>query len=285
LGFVYWIASYPKSGNTWMRTFIATVFNNGERPNLDQLRQIAPDDNHGQFYRPLLDKPIELATLEDLARVRPAAQQAMANALPRLGFLKTHSALVRHLGSMTINAEITAGAIYLVRHPLDVAVSYSDFRDRDVDETIARMEQSGFILPKPERGAYRIAGSWSENVQSWTRQPHDRLLVLRYEDLLADPLATFGKVIDFLRLPLDPGVLERSIAATSFAQLQAAEASQGFVERPAETKAFFREGRAGQWRERLTEAQVARLVVAHHEQMRRFGYWEPAFEGYLSAAR
>jgi hypothetical protein len=278
MGYIYWIASYPKSGNTWMRAFLTAVVTGTQFPDLDLLKQIAPDENMGRYYQLFMATPIAQASLEEIARARPMAQRAMAAAAERFQFLKTHSMLVRHLGTPTITTDVTAGAIYIVRNPLDVAVSYSEFRNRSVDQTIGAMNQHGRVLGRPRYGAYEVCGSWVQHVRSWTTKPHRQLLVVRYEDMLADPAKVFGKVVKFLRMDASPGQVEGAIEQASFEALQGAEEAAGFAERPKDTKRFFRAGRAGQWRDVLSDEQVARIAKTCEREMRRFGYWLAEFD-------
>lgn len=276
MGFIYWIASYPKSGNTWTRAVLTSLITGGLKGQLDSLRQIIPDENSGPFYAPHLRKPIQEASNAELARVRPLAHRAMAKQTPNFLLLKTHSMVANHHGTATITPDVTAGAVYLLRNPLDVAVSYSDFRERDVDKTIALMNQSGRELDRPRLGAYEMAGSWSENVGSWTK-PHDRVVITRYEDLLDAPEEHFGRIVRFLKMDVTDAQIAAAVEESSFENLKAVEERAGFAERPPQAKAFFRSGRAGEWRDRLSEAQVAKIVTANHELMKRFGYWLDEF--------
>jgi hypothetical protein len=285
MGHIYWIASYPKSGNTWMRAFIAAVINGGEAVDLNRLEEVVSDDNVGSFYQSFLSGPIAKATLRDLARVRPSAQRAMAASARGFLLLKTHNLLSMHQGTPTIATDVTAGAIYIVRNPLDVAVSYSAFRARDYDETISSMLESGRVLPKPSNAAYHVAGSWAENVQTWTQRRHARLLVLRYEDMLANPVACFTQAVRLLKMDVTGAVIEKAIAATRFDVLQATEARDGFVEQVPQSPAFFRSGKSDVWRDALSDAQVARVLRGCEAQMRRFGYWEDGFDERVAHAQ
>jgi hypothetical protein len=96
--------------------------------------------------------------------------------------------------------------------------------------------------------------------------------VIRYEDMQADPLATFSQAARFLALPGDPARVDKAIRFSDFRELARQEAEKGFRERPQHTERFFREGRSGGWRDKLTVAQVSRIVAAHGPVMRRFGY-------------
>jgi hypothetical protein len=117
-----------------------------------------------------------------------------------------------------------------------------------------------------------VQGSWSENVESWTAKPQKAVHVVRYEDMHTHPAKTFGGVARFLGLNPPRARLEKAIRMSSFRILQEQEKRHGFVEKHPEAQSFFRAGRIGQWREVLSEAQVARIVGDHGEQMARFGY-------------
>lgn len=283
MGFIYWIASYPKSGNTWTRAFLTSLITGGLAGRLDSLQEVIPDENSGRFYQRFLRKPVSEASNAELAAVRPRAHRLMAKKAENFLLLKTHSMVASHLGTPTITPDVTAGAIYLLRNPLDVAVSYSDFRSRDIDQTIALLNRSARELDRPANGAYELCGSWRENVESWTK-PHERIMTVRYEDLLADPGANFRRMVDFLKMEVDEEQLQRALDESSFDNLKAVEQQQGFVERPDTTPAFFRSGRSGEWRERLSEEQVAAIVVPNEAPMRRFGYWLDEFDALANRA-
>ena len=114
--------------------------------------------------------------------------------------------------------------------------------------------------------------SWSKHVLSWTRNPNPALFVMRYEDMLDDPVASFGALARHLLLYPTPQQLSRAVEQSSFAVLRQQEEEKGFRERSPKAEKFFRVGRAGQWREVLTTQQIDRIVEAHGEQMQRFGY-------------
>ena len=114
--------------------------------------------------------------------------------------------------------------------------------------------------------------TWSIHVKSWTGQPNPRLLTVRYEDMLDKPMIAFGNVCRFLGLRPPAERLERAVKFSSFDMLKKLEEEKGFKERSASAERFFRDGRQGQWREKLTGAQIGRVVAEHREEMARFGY-------------
>ena len=117
-------------------------------------------------------------------------------------------------------------------------------------------------------------------MKSWVDESHVPLLLMRYEDMLARPLETFASAVRFAGLGHDEDRIERALEASRFERLKQREQESGFRETHRKSTHFFREGRAGSWREALSPAQVERLIGAHGEVMHRFGYlteWgEPA---------
>jgi hypothetical protein len=271
MGKIVWIASYPKSGNTWVRLFLMELLHAGAARTPSRVQAFAPNENAAAFYQPLLEGSASMATEADLARVRPQAQ-ALAASRQTYALLKTHNLRGTHLGTPTLDPAVTAAAVYMVRNPLDVVVSYAAFRKWSVDEAINRVIEPGRILPRAPGGSYMISGSWAENVASWRTSGSEPVLTLRYEDCVADPAGCFGRLASFLRIPVSPADVGRAVAATSFDALAKAERESGFDERPVETDQFFRSGKIGAWKDKLTDAQVARVVDACGVEMQRFGY-------------
>ncbi|MGC1777868.1 MAG: sulfotransferase domain-containing protein [Xanthobacteraceae bacterium] len=176
-------------------------------------------------------------------------------------------------GHSTVNFNVTAGAVYVVRNPLDVAISYAHHSGSSVDQVIAQMASTDLESNGKDDAVYEVIGSWSQHVWTWTRNPHRSLYAMRYEDMLADPEKAFAALARHLLLNSTRRHLLRAIERSSFARLQAQEKAKGFRERPPQAdQRFFREGRAGQWKNVLTSAQIDRIVRDHGEQMQRFGY-------------
>ncbi len=123
-----------------------------------------------------------------------------------------------------------------------------------------------------DRSVYEVYGSWSQHVESWTRKTHRTIYVMRYENMLADPVRVFGGLARHLLLRPTDEQLRLAIERSSFENLKKQEAKQGFKEKPEKAERFFREGKAGQWHDGLTRRQVRRIVQDHHVQMARFGY-------------
>jgi Sulfotransferase domain len=275
---IVWIASYPKSGNTWARAFLHNLLRlrKGERDEQDinEMARFSTWDLDKKFYAEVLGfAPDNAKHRAEIAATRHAVHRRIADSTDGVVFIKTHNCLVMDRGHSTINFAVTSGAVYVVRNPLDVAISYAHHTGATIDKAIAGMALADSESCGREDSVYEVVGSWSQHVASWTRNAHPALHVVRYEDMLADPEATFGALARHLLLNPTRRELKKAIAHSSFARLQAQENEKGFRERPPQAdRSFFREGRAGQWKDVLTPAQVDRIVRDHGEQMRRFGY-------------
>ena len=223
-------------------------------------------------YMRRIGKDWDKVTISDLMKVRAAIHADFTFASPDSVFVKTHNFLGQWQGHPTVNMNVTAGAIYILRNPLDVALSARAHFGLTTDQTIRMMGNQNATSEMDERNVTEVYTSWSNHVKSWTDRPSSQLLVLRYEDMLYEPIETFGKVARFLGLDPPAERLERAIENSSFEKLKALEAEKGFREKSKHSESFFRKGQSDQWREELTEEQVGRIVSDHRPQMKRFGY-------------
>jgi hypothetical protein len=277
MGKIYWLASYPKSGNTWLRIFLTNYWRNGDEPaNINDL-----DGGPIASARGIFDEIVGLEasdlTPAEIDRYRPRVYEYLsANSQENL-FLKVHDAFTYNAdGEPIISQAATAGVIYLIRHPLDVAVSFAHHNHQPVEKIVKSMcDRDRTLLDQPKRLHNQLRQqllSWSEHVQSWVDRPNLRVLVVRYEDMKLEPMATFSKIIEFTGLVVDAARLQKALEFSRFDRLQAQEADRGFREKMPLAKSFFRRGEIGSWREVLTEEQVALLIATHKEVMQRFGY-------------
>ena len=276
MGDIVWLASYPKSGNTWIRALLHNLFLNRNDPvNVNRMQgDLTQSDEMLTWYRMLDKRPCQEWSSDDVARMRPKVDELIAKTSPGSIVCKTHNALLLSHGYPTINMEVTSGAIYIVRNPLDVTSSFADFLGVDLDTAIKYMGTD--YLETQSDPAYNnvqlLLGSWSQHVKSWTGEPNRRLHVIRYEDLHEDPIRTLRRLARFLGLKPSRQRLLRAIKNSSFKVMQSQERRQGFKERSPFQQRFFRRGVANGWREELTDEQVERICEAHWEQMKRFGY-------------
>ena len=275
MGNIIWLASYPKSGNTWMRAFLHNLFRNPNEPlDINEIGGglISTGEAVMTWYRMLDARSPEEWTREDIDAMRPKVHRLIADKHPGTVFCKTHCALLNLRGHSTVNLEVTAGAIYIVRNPLDVVLSFADFQGVDIDRAITILGAHNCELPNDKESVSEPLGSWTQNIKSWTGKPNPRLLVVRYEDMIKAPVKTFAGVAKFLNVDAPRARIERAVKNSSFKVLRAQEDKHGFSERSPAQERFFRKGTAGHWKDELNDDQVARIVADHREQMQRFGY-------------
>lgn len=279
-GSLVWLASYPKSGNTWMRVFLTNLLRGGAAPvDINELTEVDHAASTARFD--------ELAGVEsgdltpaEIERLRPVIQAEMAAGRTGPRFVKIHDAPFGPAsGELLVPTSATRGVLYIVRNPLDVAVSYAHHRDTDVDETIGVMADPGHSL-SDRSGSLRIQlpqhlGTWSDHVTGWVDAPGLDVHVARYEDMKRSPLETFAAVAAFAGLDAEPGEIERAVSFSDFRELRRQEDLAGFADGSQQAEAFFRRGEAGAWRDELTPSQIRRIVADHGDVMRRFGYLDP----------
>jgi hypothetical protein len=270
---ILWLASYPKSGNTWVRAFLANYLADNPAPvDINTLPDFAYGDMRVNYYAQVSGKAAADLTWPEINRLRPQVHRFLAQARTGLVFVKTHAVLASIDGVPTITPDATFGAVYVVRNPLDVAVSFAHHYGLAIAEGVEALCFTALRIEAKEGHIPQPISDWSTHVESWLRAPGLYLHVVRYEDMLTSPQRTFGRVIDFLRLPKDRERLKRAIRQSSFRVLAEQERRAGFVERSKNADAFFRRGRSGGFREELTAAQIETLVGRHRPMMTELGY-------------
>lgn len=276
MGNIVWLASYPKSGNTWLRAFLANLVANRADPlRLDELTAYADDEALPERFSELAGRPSHELALEEIAVLRPKVHALIAQRAQGTRLVKSHNMAGSFDGQPLYNWQVTAGAIYVLRNPLDVAVSMTHHFGLPLDASVERLGNPQVATANDNLFVSQILSSWSSHVQSWAdaaeRAP-GKVIVLRYEDLLEKPAKHFAKAAKLIGLGQDKARIERAVKHTSFQTLSSLEQKHGFVEAVDEKTRFFFKGRANQWREALSRDQVQRIVDAHREQMQRFKY-------------
>lgn len=273
---IFWLASYPKSGNTWLRVLLTNYLRNADQPaDINEL-----DITGFGFDRETFDEwlGVESADLtrRQIKYYRPLVYERMASETSEPLFLKVHDVFEYNCeGRPIFSKQATAGAIYLIRNPLDVVVSYAHHQNKTVDEMIHFMNRNNAKLAgsnKPGRQLPQKLTSWSNHVRSWTNEPGLRILVVRYEDMLDEPAKKFTAILRFAELEIDQKRVRKAVEFSSFQRLKAQESAHGFSEKQPTAKSFFRQGKSGSWRETLSEIQIRQLINDHRTMMRRFGY-------------
>ena len=273
MGSILWLASYPKSGNTWLRAFLANFLTGAKTPfPINELSDFTASDIRAGYWEEVAQRPLHEMDDAALHQLRPRVHRYLAELRPDTTLVKTHNALITYDGIPTITPEVTAGAIYVVRNPLDVVVSFSHHQGVTIEDAVSQICDTNNHMVTAGRSVFQILGTWQNHVFSWLQAPGLTVHLVRYEDLLADPQRHFGIIAGFLGLKPSQEELARAIRFASFRKLKDQEESNGFRERSPRNPSFFREGRRDGWREVLSPEQVERIVEANRVGMTRFGY-------------
>lgn len=272
---LYWIASYPRSGNTWLRLLLDSYLHGGAAVDINR---ISPS---GLMYsRAFADDVLGIDTADllpaEILALRPQVMRAIRDRHADPVMLKTHD--MRHRladGQWTLPADVTLGGVYLVRDPRDVVLSLARFLSCPLDQAITIMATAGQqrATSHDQQATYLVNlwGSWSENVGSWLTVDPFPVHLVRYEDLRARPHHMMAGILRAFDLPVDQDRIAAAVAATALETLHQQEQQRGFIEYAGPGR-FFGRGAVAGWRQVLTPAQVGRIRDQHGEVMARLGY-------------
>jgi aryl sulfotransferase len=279
MGNIYWLASYPKSGNTWLRILLTNYLRNADEPADINALDGGPIASARQVFDDHVGVEASDLTQDEIERYRPAVYELISAQAAVPIFLKVHDAYTcTPDGIPLISKAATAGVLYLIRNPLDVAVSFAHHSASTVESIVRKMADPDFaFVDKPQALHNQLRQrllTWSGHVTSWVNEPGLRVHVVRYEDMKADPIRIFTGVIRFCGLDDDPMRIAKAVDFSRFDRVQAQEAEHGFGEKMPGAASFFRKGQVGSWREGMTDELAATLCAAHAQVMARFGYDE-----------
>lgn len=274
---IIWIAAYPKSGSTWLRTMLTNYLHPNDKPASINNLLGGPGGSSRSMFDEMLGLDSSDMTEEEVLRCRPLFQDLLAAQLPHPTFYKTHEAYLRGPGGVPVHSRTAAaGAIYLVRNPLDLAVSYAHHLNQPIDRAMELMDDTENHEWGGKNRITRILPqrmlTWSGHVSSWLEQEDIPLHVTRYEGMLANPVDTLGEIIRFAGLQVDAARLRQAVEHATFERLREQEAKSGYREKQPTARSFFRAGVAGGWRDMLGMQQVRRLLDAHGTVMEHLGY-------------
>ena len=213
---ITWLASYPKSGNTWMRVFLTNLRRGGTTPaDINDLDPTIGASGREVFDR-LLGYDTANLTHDEIDALRPDVYTHLAAHADTPLICKVHDAYT-HLpdGRPLFPTTAASVVIYLVRNPLDVSVSLAHHNQMaGIDPAIDLMRDPQATLGARTRtGAFRQQLlSWSGHVRSWVDAPELAVHVVRYEDLLSRPVETFSAAATFVGLAVTPDAVARALA-------------------------------------------------------------------------
>lgn len=270
---IIWLASYPKSGNTMLRTMLsAYLFSREGSFNFDLLKNIKqfPNENILKILN------IDRKNRNEIVRNSIKGQEII-NKNRGVGFLKTHNVLYNFKGKYPFtDYNNTLGAIYIVRDPRNVVISYSRHLNLSPEKVTD-------ILIRAKSYEIDIMGTWKENYLSWKNMTQDKkCLLVKYEELIANRKKTFIKILKFIyglremNFNVDNDKLENMLKTTSFDFLKNLENKEGFGEsvenKEGKKIAFFDKGPARKWNEELKTDLKNQIEEAFKDEMIELGY-------------
>ena len=278
---IIWLASYPKSGNTWVRLFLRSYLSRNQKEfNINQKPNDEFKINRFPNNKMLKEMQIDSGNFFEIAKNWITAQEKI-NLNNRLNILKTHNAMCTIDKSKFTNQDNTLGGVYIVRDPRDVAVSFSHHLGISLTDVVDLMineehliSEKDFVLEKKEAGS-TLVSSWSNHYNSWKNYNLRKILIIKYEDLIKKTFEKFYEIVLYLnkleKIEIDVKRIKRSIELTKFRNLQDLEKKYGFEETTF-SKTFFREGKIGSWKKELDKDLSKKIQKAFEAEMIELGY-------------
>ncbi len=268
-----WLASYPKSGNTWTRIFLANYLLGREQPiPINQVHRLGMGDAIAKAYAMVAGRPIDTADHAGMLALRPKVLRGIAGNGADVNFVKTHNIRDIAFGTELIPPPFTRSAVYILRDPRDLVLSYARHYDMTPERAVEAIGRDDNATVGDKTSVPQYLGNWSRHVRSWTERVPFPVLTLRYEDLQADPTANFAKLLVHLGFQPDPERLARAVRFSAFEEVSRQEATHGFIEKSPTAERFFSKGTAGQWESDLAPELAARIEAEHGAVMRAHGY-------------
>ena len=270
---IIWLASYPKSGNTMLRSMLtAYLFGKEGKFNFDLLPNIKQFPN----TQVLENIGVNIDDHNEIIKNSIRAQESF-NKKESVGFVKTHNMLYNFNKKYPFtNLDNTLGVIYIVRDPRNVVLSYARHLKISIEEAVK-------FTTKGKSNNMFLMGNWSENYLSWKAfKQYNRYLLIKYEDLISNREETFLKILKFIfslrniNLSIDHNKLNNVLNTTSFDYLKNLENKNGFRESMKDEDGnnipFFDKGVKRNWSEILDKDLLLEIEKSLDKEMVELGY-------------
>jgi hypothetical protein len=274
---ILWLASYPKSGNTWFRAFLTALLNDGEV----DINQMASDGIFSSRETFDLVADIDSRDLyDDEAKLMVAdVYRCIAAETNALSIIKVHDFFGPDpQGNNLVPEDVTQCAIYFIRNPLDIAGSLANHMNFSIEEAINMLNNSDACMAGQPGNLNKnmqfrqYLSDWSSHVNSWTLQPSFPVYVIRYEDALINTFESFTKALNFIGWQYSIERILNAALASGFDNLRKQEEEKGFKEKQFKTSNFFRSGITGSWEKELNKEQAKKIISMHRINLEKYKY-------------
>jgi hypothetical protein len=270
---IIWLASYPKSGNTLLRSMLsAYLFSKDGIFDFELLTNIK------QFPNETLLKEMRINIEDKNELIKSSIKgQERINKKKSVGFLKTHNMLFNYKKKHPFtNLDHTLGVIYLVRDPRNMVLSYARHLDISIEEAVK-------FVSMGVGNHNDIMGNWSQNYQSWkVLREYNKYLLIKYEDFILNREKTFLKILKFiyrlrnLNFTIDRVKFDNVIKSTTLDSLKNLEANKDFKESMKDKEGnkinFFDKGEKRNWTQHLEKGMANQLEKKFKNEMIELGY-------------
>ena len=283
---IIWIASYPKSGNTWIRSLLcAYLFSKDGKFNFNLLGNIKQFSSKNFLSSSKNPKKKQIEIFENWI-----PSQTLINKDKKIHFFKTHNALCTINGNKFTDELNTKAAIYIVRDPRNIITSLSHHYEINLEEsfqflvnkkkTIFRIDFTALKV-RDSYNDVNVLGDWSGHYKSWKNIGFCPIKIIKYEDILTDTNGVFVSILEFLskfiEIKIEKNKIHESLNSTSFDALRKMEKEQGFVESTISNKTkqkinFFNLGKKNSWEKILDKKIVEKINNAFKDEMRELNY-------------
>ena len=277
---IIWLASYPKSGNTLLRSILSTYFYSQDGvlqfENLNKISQF-PQTHH---FLPL---GIDIENDKEVFKNFINAQNLINEDKGKFKFFKTHSSLCKMYECNFTDLKNTLGAIYIVRDPRNVVTSLAHHFSLNIDEAIETILDNNKFMERSLKTCKVFLGSWSSNYKSWKQlEKSKKYLLVKYEDLIHKKKTVMLRIFKFLetlgvKLEIDMIKLNKAIKTTDFENMKNKEQKETFYEalidsQTGKRKNFFNLGPKNDWRKYLDNKNKDLIEKTFKKEMIELGY-------------
>ena len=283
---IIWLASYPKSGNTLVRSMLSAYFFSKDGTyNFDIINNIKQFPSLKLFEKFNINPNDNDEIIKNYINI-----QTDINDNKSIQFLKTHSYLFNFYNKYPFtNLNISLGVIYIVRDPRNVVSSLANFESKAIEETaniLTRDFNLGGNLKSnnDNERTTTYVGSWGSHYKSWKSfKTVNKYLLIKYEDIITKREKKFLKILKFIyqlngsKFSINENKFKNTIKTTEFEHLQKLEKEQDFIEArmhkiTKEKIPFFNQGRKRDWQKILDKQIKDKIEKAFPNEMKELGY-------------